>query len=52
MQRCKLSALASLYDYLLNVHAISGGNQVRGVKRPIPMRGNPWPERQASQRVA
>lgn len=34
-QRRKLSALASLYDYLLNAHAISGGNPVHSVKRPV-----------------
>jgi site-specific recombinase XerD len=33
-QRRKLAALASLYDYLLNANAISGGNPVHGVKRP------------------
>jgi site-specific recombinase XerD len=33
-QRRKLAALASLYDYLLNANAISGGNPVHGVKQP------------------
>lgn len=32
--RRKLAALASLFDYLLDRNAITGGNPVQGVKRP------------------
>jgi len=32
--RRKLSALASLFDYLLESNAVAGGNPVQGVKRP------------------
>lgn len=32
--RRKLAALTSLFDYLLNQNAVSGGNPVEGVKRP------------------
>lgn len=33
--RRKLSALASLFDYLLDSNAVAGGNPVHGVKRPV-----------------
>lgn len=33
--RRKLAALASLYDHLLNSNAVTGGNPVHGVKRPV-----------------
>lgn len=32
--RRKLSALASLFDHLLESNALAGGNPVHGVKRP------------------
>jgi len=32
--RRKLSALASLFDHLLESNTIAGGNPVHGVKRP------------------